>query len=129
MKIFRRTVMILLAASLLTAWSVPAFAADNAFKEVFEDSMYGGLTGAIVGAALLVFTQKKNDHLDYIYYGAAGGVLVGAGYGILKTAKSFAEIENGKVKFALPTIQPDFQDAGARGMAMVVKAELVRGVF
>jgi hypothetical protein len=126
----RRLAVMLFAASLLAVWSSPACAADNAFKEVFEDGLYGGLAGALVGAALLAFTKKPGDHLDYVYYGGAGGVLVGAAYGLAKGARSLAEVENGTVKFALPTIMPDFQEASVRGGQIVAfKAELIRGKF
>ena len=130
MKNMRRVAMVFLLASLLTCWTLPACAADSAFKETFEDSVYGGLTGALVGAAVMAFTHKPGDHLDYIYYGAAGGVLVGATYGLLKGAKSLAQIENGKVKFAIPTIVPDLQEASARGgQTLAFRAELIRGKF
>jgi hypothetical protein len=114
----------------LVFMATPCLAAENAFKTVFEDSMYGGLAGGLVGAALLVFTKKPVDHLDYIAYGAAGGVLVGAAYGVLTTSKSLAEIENGKVKFAIPTIKPEFREGNVKGQTtLVAVAELIRGKF
>ena len=126
----RRLAVMLLAASLFSVWSSPAFAEENAFKEVFTDSLYGGLAGALVGGALLAFTNKPGDHLDYVYYGAAGGVLGGAAYGVIKSAKSLAEVENGSVKFAMPTIVPDIQEASVRGgQTLTFKAELLRGKF
>lgn len=114
----------------LVFMATPCIAAENAFKTVFEDSMYGGLAGGLVGAALIVFTDKPADHLDYIAYGAAGGVLVGAAYGVVTTSRSFAEIENGKVKFALPTIKPEFREGNVKGQTtLVAVAELIRGKF
>lgn len=105
------------------------FAAENAFKTFFEDAFYGGLTGGLVGTALLAFTKKPLDHLDYIGYGAAGGVLVGATYGAITTTRSLAEIENGHVRFAMPTIKPEFRESATRGTTIVATAELVRGRF
>ncbi|WP_026842007.1 hypothetical protein [Citrifermentans bremense] len=114
----------------LVFMATPCLAAENAFKTVFEDSIYGGLAGGLVGAALVVFTKKPADHLDYIAYGAAGGVLVGAAYGVLTTSKSLAEIENGKVKFAIPTIKPEFREGNVKGQTtLVAVAELIRGKF
>ena len=115
---------------LLSSMSVSCFAADNAFKEIFEDAFYGGLAGTLVGGALLAFTHKPADHLDRLTYGAAAGVLVGATYGIVKSTKSLAEIDHGKVKFAMPTIIPDIQDTNAKGQTpIIVMAELFRGKF
>ena len=70
------------------------------------------------------------DHLDRLTYGAAAGVLLGATYGVVKSTQSLAEMDNGKVKFALPTIIPDIQDTNAKGQTpIIVMAELFRGKF
>jgi hypothetical protein len=130
MKNVKRTFMIVLSATLLAIWSVPCYAAEGVFKEVFQDAVYGGLTGALVGAAVMAFTHKPGDHFDYIGYGGAGGVLVGAAVGMLSTAKSLAEVDHGKVRFAFPTIIPDFQEPNSKGQtAYVINAQLLRGNF
>lgn len=108
----------------------PCLAAENAFKTIFEDIFYGALSGALVGAAVLAFKDKPSDHLDYIVYGAAGGALVGATYGAVTTTRSLAEIENGELKFSMPTIIPEFRDAHNKGQTTIVAtAELLRGRF
>ncbi|HBA86523.1 MAG TPA: hypothetical protein DCZ75_00645 [Geobacter sp.] len=108
----------------------PCFAAENTFKTFFEDAFYGGLTGGLVGGALLVFTKKPLDHLDYVGYGAAAGVIVGATYGAITTTRSLAEVENGRVRFAMPTIKPEFREGSTRGQTtLVATAELIRGKF
>jgi drug/metabolite transporter (DMT)-like permease len=130
MKQGHRMTAVILAVSCLLCWSVPSFAADSAFREVFEDSLYGGLSGALVGAAIMAFTHKPGQHLDYIYYGGAGGVLVGAGFGLVKATRSLAEVEDGKVRFAIPTVIPEFQEASSRGgQSVAFRAELLRGTF
>jgi hypothetical protein len=131
MKVIKRSIMIILSAVIIATMSTaPCSAADNAFKTVYEDALYGGLAGALVGGALMAFTKKPSKHFDYIIYGAAGGVLVGAAYGMFSTTKSMAEIDNGKVKFAFPTIIPEFQEVNSKGQtAYLVKAELIRGKF
>jgi hypothetical protein len=123
-------VVIAIAVSMLTSVSTPCKAAENPFVETFQSSLYGGLVGALVGGAVLVFAKHPGDHLDYIAYGGAGGVLLGAGYGIAKASKSLAEYENGKVKFAIPTIVPGLQENTATGQTSIVyNAQLVRGTF
>jgi hypothetical protein len=131
MSLFKKTVIVALAVICLTGWSLPSFASqDSPFEETFKDAFYGGLTGALVGAAALAFTKKPGDHLDYLYYGAAGGVLVGATYGLVKSSKALAELENGKVHFAMPTIMPEILEPGVKGPAtLMISTELIRGKF
>jgi len=130
MKISKRATMLVLAALLLTGLSVPCSAADSAVKDTLENAAVGGLVGTLAGGALLLITQKPSDHYDYLYYGAAGGVVAGTAYGMMQSAKALASIEDGKVKFAMPTIMPEFQETGARGAAAIMlKAELIRGKF
>lgn len=121
---------IAIVVSMLTSISVPCQAAENPFVDTFQSAFYGGLVGALVGSALLVFTKHPSDHLDYIAYGGAGGVLVGAAYGLAKASKSLAEYENGKVKFAIPTVIPELHENAATGRSSVAfNAQLVRGTF
>ena len=110
--------------------ATPCLAAENAFKTIFEDALYGGLTGGLVGAAVLAFTKKPGTHLDYMGYGAAGGVLVGAAYGSVVATRSLAEIENGTVRFSMPTIRPEIREANSKGQTSIIAtAELIRGRF
>lgn len=74
---FKRSAVVALT---LLCIATPCFAEESGIKTLFQDAFYGGLTGGLVGAALLAFTKKPGTHLDYIGYGAAGGVIVGAAY-------------------------------------------------
>lgn len=107
----------------------PCLAADNAFRSVFQDVFYGGLSGALVGAAVLAFTEKPGDHLDYIGYGAAAGILVGATYGAVTTTRSLAEVENGEVRFSMPTIIPELREYESGHTTIVATTQLIRGKF
>ena len=111
--------------------ATPCFAEENAIKSVFEDSLYGGLAGGLVGAALLAFADKPADHLQNIGIGAGVGVLVGATYGVVTASRSLAQYENGKVTFAMPTIRPEFREGNVRGEAtnLCAIADLLRGTF
>jgi hypothetical protein len=129
MKQLRKLVAVLTLFSLLSTAS-SAFAADDALREVFTDAFYGAGIGALVGGAFMVFKTKPLDHLNYIAYGAASGVLVGTVYGLAKSARAFAEVENGRVKFALPTVTPELVVSPASGQTTVAwKADLIRGTF
>ncbi|HSG05218.1 MAG TPA: hypothetical protein VLB09_02350 [Nitrospiria bacterium] len=84
---------------------VHSHAEDVTAKEIFKDSLYGGLVGALVGGALLVFRDDRSDHLDMIAYGAAAGVIVGAVYGLTKAGRALAEFEDGRIHVGVPEIE------------------------
>ncbi|MFZ2949993.1 MAG: hypothetical protein WA003_10960 [Desulfuromonadaceae bacterium] len=129
MKRFKRLVTVLTMLSLLSATS-SAFAADDTIKEVFTDAFYGAAIGGLVGGALMVFTNKPLDHADRIAYGAASGVLVGTVYGLAKSARAFAEVENGRVKVAFPTIIPELVESPSTGRTTIAwRADRIRGTF
>ena len=89
-----------------------------------------------------VFAYTVDDSYVYQYKGytrpearglrlhAIGmAILVGASFGLIKSARSLSEVENGKVRFALPTIIPEFQETSSGGQSLALKAELFRGRF
>jgi hypothetical protein len=130
MKRFKRLIALTTLVALLGA-STSAFAVDeNAFRETFTSAFYGASVGALVGAALMVFTHKPVDHLDYIGFGAAAGVLAGTAYGVARSTRSFASIENGSIKIAMPTIIPDLVESPVTRQTTVSwRAEILRGTF
>ena len=129
MKQFNRIISIMTLVSILCA-STSAFADDNAFRDTFLSALYGGAVGALVGASLMVFTKKPADHLDYMGYGAAAGVLAGTAYGVGKASRALASIENGNFRIAMPTIIPDMVESpGTRQMTFAWRAEILRGTF
>lgn len=128
MKKFKRSVAALVAASFLTCSAAPSFAASD-IEEIFSSSMYGGLTGALIGAAFMAFTKKPSDHLMNPVYGGAAGIILGAGYGIAKTSKSFAEIKDGNVKFAMPTIVPQVTVDNSGKSSVIYTAQLLKTSF
>jgi uncharacterized membrane protein YebE (DUF533 family) len=129
MKQLRKLVAVMTLVSLLSTAS-SAFAADDALREVFTDAFYGAGIGALVGGAFVVFTHKPADHLINIAYGAASGVLAGTVYGLAKSARAFAEVENGRIKVAFPTVIPELVVSPVSGTTTVAwKADLIRGTF
>jgi hypothetical protein len=129
MKQLRKLAAVMTLVSLLSTAS-SAFAADDTIREVFTDAFYGAGIGGLVGGAFMVFTNHPADHLNYIAYGAASGVLVGTAFGLAKSARAFAEVENGRVKMAFPTIIPELIVSPASGQTTVAwKADLIRGTF
>lgn len=98
-------------------------------KEVFKDGLYGGLAGALVGGAVLAFTNDPGDHLNYIAYGAAGGVLAGTVYGIASVSRAFAEIERGRLYVNLPSPQAEFRKTGTDEFEMIYSMNVFRFNF
>lgn len=129
MRQFRKIIAAVTLVSILSGTS-SVFAADDSIKEVFTDAFYGAAIGGLVGAACMAFTKKPVDHFNYIAYGAASGVLVGTAYGLAKSARAFAEVENGRVKVAMPTITPELVVSPSSGQTVVAwKADLIKGSF
>ena len=129
MKQLRKFAAVLMIVSLFSTAS-SAFAADDTIREVFTDAFYGAAIGGLVGGALMVFKDKPADHFNFIAYGAASGVLVGTAYGLAKSARAFAEVENGRVKVAFPTITPELiVSPASRQTTVAWKADLIRGTF
>jgi hypothetical protein len=129
MKKLRKLVAVLTLVALVSSAS-SAFASDDTLREVFTDAFYGVAIGGLVGGALMIFTKKPADNLNYIAYGAASGALVGTAYGLAKSARAFAEVENGRVKMAFPTISPELiVSPVSRQTTVAWKADLIRGTF
>lgn len=129
MKRFTR-VVVLMALVALLGTTTSAYADDNAFRDTFISAFYGGAVGALVGASLLVFTHKPADHLDYMGFGAAAGVLAGTAYGVGRATRALASIENGNFKIAMPTLIPDLIESPATRQTTVAwRAEILRGTF
>jgi len=127
---FKRIVALTTLVALLSSATSALAVDENAFRETFTSAFYGLSVGALVGTALMVFTHKPADHLDYIGYGAAAGALAGTVYGVARSSRSFASIENGKIKIAMPTIIPDLVESPVTRQTTVAwRAEILRGTF
>ncbi|MEK6791376.1 MAG: hypothetical protein AABY45_06725 [Deltaproteobacteria bacterium] len=101
------TIACMVAVFLLFTTAGRGMAADSTMKTTVNDALYGGLLGALIGAAVLLLTDKPEDHLNYIPTGAALGVLSGAVYGLATSGvvQSVGEIEGSKFTLNVPTIQ------------------------
>jgi hypothetical protein len=129
MKRFKRIGALMSLVSILCVVT-SACADDNVFRDTFQSAFYGGAVGALVGAALLVFTHKPADHLDYMGFGAAAGVMAGTAYGVGKATRALASIENGRLKIGMPTIIPDLTESPATKQTVVsFRANILRGTF
>lgn len=130
MKKVKRVKVLLLALLLTGMCSVDCFAAEESLSlEIIKDAVIGGLAGGLVGAAVLAATRKPGQHLEYLAYGAAGGVVAGGAVGFFRAQQSLVEINGDKVTFDVPLIMPDVEEKGSRGTSVKVVAHLVSGSF
>jgi hypothetical protein len=129
MERLKRIVTLMVLITMFGA-TTSAFADENAFRDTFLSAFYGGAVGALVGASLLVFPRKPADHLDYIGFGAAAGVLAGTAYGVGKASRAFASIDNGKLKISMPIIIPDLAESPSTKQTVVsFRANILQGTF
>jgi hypothetical protein len=98
-----KKVTVVLVTALILSYSTVGFAQGSG-RIVMEDAFYGTITGALVGAAFMAFEDKPEDHWGYIYRGAAIGAIAGLLFGAYEVT-AFATIDNGKIRFAMPTIK------------------------
>ena len=111
----------LLALSLAAGASRPARAAvnvertgaENPMVEVARSTLYGGLTGLMLGGALAV-ANNGHDAGNYLRWGFAGGTFFGFAYGLYHVSsrpspRALLEIENGAPRWSAPelAIGPD----------------------
>ncbi|MFQ5543645.1 MAG: hypothetical protein ACE5FY_04760 [Nitrospiria bacterium] len=121
--------VVVLLLTLMASVIIPAQAKarnTGGTREVLENSFYGGLTGALIGAAFLAFREKPSDHYEDIRIGAAAGVIIGTLYGLARTTQAFAEYQNGSVAFHIPTLQ---FDVDSKNNAVTGSADLLRIPF
>jgi len=100
---------ILLSWFLLFSLAGQAWAQQDSMKTVFQDAGFGGLAGLLVGGAFLVFTDEPGDHLDYLAYGAAVGVLAGAAFGIYSVSRPLFLVEQGGLRGQIPLLKVEME--------------------
>ncbi len=105
MKTTARLISLITCCAMLVS-AAPAFADDNAFRDIFEDAFYGGAAGVLVGAAC--WPSPGNRPITWITW--AMGLLPvfwsDPSMAWSNRPDSLAQIDNGIVRFAMPTVYP-----------------------
>ena len=81
---------------------VQSQAADFEVQNTFEDTMYGGMLGALVGAGAMLVSGSPSKHWSYISTGAGIGIIAGAIYGVASGTRAFAKLEDGQLQLGVP---------------------------
>lgn len=80
---------------------------DYSLKEVVVDAMYGGLAGALIGAATMTFEEKPSDHWEKVQVGVGVGVILGSLYGTVRVSRSLVELKSGTMAVQFPSLSID----------------------
>lgn len=116
--------MIVISATILSA--IPASAVDQALQETLQDALYGIMIGTLVGGATIPFHRKPAKHFANLGIGAGGGAIGGTIFGLTKAVRTLAEIEDGTIKLAMPTIVPEVVDSPTASNNFALSVGLLR---
>jgi hypothetical protein len=92
--------------------------AQGSGETVFRDTLYGTAIGALLGSA--VYLADDDHFAEKLSAGIIVGTVGGLIYGLYET-QSFVEIENDKVKVAIPTPVIEKKDETLRYSASLLK--------
>lgn len=119
-----------LAALLVFAIPAPVRAANSEMGDVLVDGFYGGLIGALVGAAVMVLTDDPGDHLEYMATGAGIGVIAGTVYGLSQVGRyAMINVDRGHIAWSVPPIEPVVASGPGEPLRVNVSAALLRVRF
>ncbi len=93
--------IILAFALIISVFTTRSFALDG--EIIFKDAMYGAAIGGLAGGAL--YLVDSNDFGAKFGIGVFLGLLAGAALGVYESEGAFVQIDNGKVKLAMPDIK------------------------
>lgn len=95
-----------------------ASAFDSEGEVLFRDSLYGAAIGALLGTAFYV--ADDSHFAEKISAGVIVGTIGGLFYGLYET-RSFVEIENDKIRIAVPTPVIEKKEEGLQFSASLVR--------
>jgi hypothetical protein len=95
-----------------------AFAQDSG-QIIFKDTLYGTAIGALIGSA--IYLADDDDFAAKFSTGVIIGAVGGLIYGLYET-ESFVEIENDKVKVAIPMPVIEIKDETVQYSASLLRS-------
>lgn len=122
----KKITTLLIALALLFTLTGKGIAFETGGSLIMKDTLFGTVTGAVIGAAIMAFTSEPDENLEYIAYGAASGAIAGMLFGLYE-ATAIVEIENGDMKIAMPTVQ--MSNLGTQSGSLKPSVDLFKVTF
>jgi len=123
-----KTLKVLLIAAALAFVPAKASAGDYEVANVMDDALYGAGVGGLVGLGLMLLSTSPTSNWNYLTQGVGVGIIAGAAYGVYRSSRAFAQVEDGQINLGMPTPQFAVQDTPA-GLVLVAKTDLIAGQF
>jgi len=124
----KKVVQAVMIAAALAVAPFQASAANSEVQNLMDDALYGAGVGALVGLGVMLVSTSPTSNWDYVTKGAGAGIILGAAFGLLRSTKALAEVEDGVIHLGVPTPEFALQATNA-GYAWAVKTDLVHGTF
>lgn len=112
----KTTVIMVLVLCLVSSWAAPASAAvnverggaENPMVEVARSTIYGGVTGLVLGGAI-AWARNGDNGYSIMRWGFVAGSFFGFGYGLYHVqtrprARALLEIEGGPPRLEVPSM-------------------------
>jgi len=101
----KKSMMVVMFLGGLSMLPVQSQAADFEVQNTMEDTLYGGMLGALVGGGAMLISNSPGSHWNYISTGAGVGIIAGAIYGVASATHALASLEDGELKWGMPMPQ------------------------
>ena len=98
----KKMILVLFMVSILFTSTSSAIAGE--MRTTFDDAWYGGLTGALIGGACLLFVDKPEENLNYIAYGFGAGVIVGSVFSVSQSRSALLNVDDGRLALNVPDL-------------------------
>jgi len=125
MKMFKVVMVVSMLAFLPTQ---QAEAGDYEVANVMDDALYGAGVGGMVGLGIMLLSDAPTNNWNYVSRGIGFGIIAGAAFGVYRTSKAFAEVEDGQIHLGMPSPEFALQET-QQGLDLAIKTDLVRGTF
>jgi len=123
-----KTLKVLLVAATLAFVPAKASAGDYEVANVMDDALYGAGVGGMVGLGLMLLSTSPTSNWNYLTQGVGVGIIAGAAYGVYRSSRAFAQVEDGQINLGIPSPQFALQDT-PEGLVLVAKTDLIAGEF
>ncbi|MDQ7001822.1 MAG: hypothetical protein Q9N02_03940 [Ghiorsea sp.] len=123
-----KTLKVLLVTAVLALTPVQASAGDYEVANVMDDALYGAGVGGLVGLGFMLLSTSPTNNWNFITQGVGVGIIAGAAFGIYRSSRAFAQLEDGQMNLGMPSPQFSLQDSPA-GLVLVAKTDLIAGQF